>query len=74
MPLIVRKEPRVHRPKPPVAPRLLSARQAAEYLGMSPDSVRNLAKYGRLAATRPPGVRRLLFDIQELDRFITAST
>ncbi len=73
MPLIVRKDPRVHRPKPHIPARLLSTRQAAEYLGLSPDSLRALVKYGRLTATRL-GVRRLLFDTKELDRFITAST
>ncbi len=74
MPLIVRREPRVHHPRTLPKPRLLGVREASTYLGLSPDSVRNLYKYGRLTATRPIGIRRLLFDVKELDRFIELSS
>ncbi len=73
MPLIVRREPRVYRPRPLPVPKLLGVREAAVYLSLSPDSVRNLAKHGRITGTRPAGIRRLLFDVEELDRFVIAS-
>ena len=52
-----------------VTPRLLSVRQAAEYLGLSPWTVRELEAAGTLARVRLP-VRKVLFDRAALDRLI----
>jgi excisionase family DNA binding protein len=48
--------------------RLLSLEQAAEYLGLSEDAVRDLVSEGRLRPVRP--TRKLQFDICDLDEFI----
>ncbi len=51
-----------------VLKRLYSVREAARYLGVSPWSVRNLQKLRTLPCVRQG--RRVLFDIQDLERYI----
>jgi excisionase family DNA binding protein len=55
--------------------RLLSVAGAAEYLGISDDSVRNMIAGGHLPAVRLPGCeRRVLLDRAALDRLVDTST
>jgi excisionase family DNA binding protein len=54
-------------------PRLLSLRQAAEYLSLSTWTIRNLVDNGTLPTVQLGTVRRLLFDRLELDRLIEMS-
>lgn len=54
-------------------PRLLSLRQAAEYLSLSTWTIRNLVDNGTLRRVRLGSVRRLLFDRLELDQLIETS-
>jgi excisionase family DNA binding protein len=56
--------------KPPgsIRRRLLSLPEAAEYLGLSPWTVRELAGKGRLPCVRI--TRKLLFDLRDLDALI----
>jgi excisionase family DNA binding protein len=48
--------------------RLFSLEEAAEYLGLSEDAVRDLVNQGKLKPVRP--TRKLQFDICDLDEFI----
>ncbi|MBV8553370.1 MAG: helix-turn-helix domain-containing protein [Acidobacteriaceae bacterium] len=48
--------------------RLLTAEEAAQYLGLSEDAIRDLVNQGRLIPVRP--TRKLQFDIRDLDAFI----
>jgi excisionase family DNA binding protein len=48
--------------------RLLSLEEAAEYLGMSEDAVRDLVSQSKLKPVRP--TRKVQFDIRDLDVFI----
>jgi excisionase family DNA binding protein len=50
-----------------VTPRLLDTDEAARYLGVCGGTVRSLIAKGKLTAIRPPGMRRLLFDVRDLD-------
>jgi len=52
-----------------VSPRLLSAQQAARYLGVSHWTVRSLTWAGELPSVRL-GKRQLRWDVRDLDRFI----
>ena len=54
----------------PVAPRLLSTPQAAQYLGVSETKLRELVATGRVIETRIDSCVR--FDVRRLDRFIDA--
>jgi excisionase family DNA binding protein len=54
---------------PRVEPRLLSLRQAAEYLGLSTWTVRGLIDTGALPRVQLP-VRKILIDREVLDRLI----
>ena len=54
---------------PKVEPRLLSLRQAADYLGLSTWTVRGLIDTGALPRVRLP-VRKILLDREALDRLI----
>jgi len=66
--------PLVPTPSGPVdGPRLLDVAAAAEYLGVSRWTVRDLVERGSLARVALPGVRRLLFDRCDLDMLIEAS-
>ncbi len=56
----------------PLSRRLLTTSQAAEYLGISDESVRNLHAARKLKAIRIVGVK-LMFDLKDLDRMIEAS-
>jgi len=63
---------------PPLAPRLLDVAAAAEYLSVSPWTVRDLVSAGRLARVRLPlagerECRRLLVDVRDLDKLIEAA-
>jgi len=58
-----------------ITPRLLNLRAAANYLGVSPWTIRDLESRGvlkRVTVPLPGGaeLRKLLFDKQELDRLI----
>ncbi len=58
-----------------IVPRLLSLKQAALYLGVSPWTVRDLESAGVLPRVRIPlpnngELRNLLFDREDLDRLI----
>jgi excisionase family DNA binding protein len=53
-----------------VPSRLLSVREAANYLGISTWTLRALVRAGAVPRVSLPGVRRLLFDREELDRVI----
>lgn len=50
-----------------MTPRLLNTEEAARYLGVGTGTVRSLVAKGTLSAIRPPAMRRLLFDIRDLD-------
>lgn len=56
----------------PAPPRLLSIRDAATELGVSPWTLRDLIASGNLRAVQPPGVRRIWVDRKDLDRAIEA--
>lgn len=51
--------------------RLYDIDEAAKYLSLSEESVRDLVGAGKLASKRP--TRKLQFDIEDLDRFVKAS-
>ena len=67
---------------PAIVPRLLTVDQAAFYLGLGPDTVRELVTRGVLRRVRIPApstakrggseVRKILLDRQDLDAQITA--
>ena len=64
-------EPRARRrarPAPLEAPRLLSAQDAAKYLGLPYTTLRDCALRGHLPVVRVPDCRRLWFDRRDLDR------
>ena len=50
--------------------RLLDTHEAARYLGVCGGTVRSLVTKGKLTAIRPPGMRRLLFDVRDLDLLV----
>jgi excisionase family DNA binding protein len=54
-------------------PRLLGVEAAAQYLGVSTWTVRDLIERRALPRVVLPGVRRLLFDQRDVDRLIEAS-
>ena len=56
----------------PLSRRLMTTAQAAEYLGISEDSVRNLNAARKLKCCRIVGVK-LMFDVRDLDRLIEDS-
>ncbi len=55
-----------------VPPRLLGVRAAGAYLDVSPWTVRNMLRDGRLCPVRVPGLTRVLVDRHDLDRLIEA--
>jgi excisionase family DNA binding protein len=61
----------------PVAPRLLDVEGAANYLSVSPWTIRDLIANGTLARVRVPlprggELRRVLLDREDLDRLVHA--
>lgn len=61
----------------PVKPRLLDAKDAAGYLGISETRVREFVKYGKLRTVALPhpfkvarDTRKILIEVSELDEFI----
>ena len=52
------------------ASRLLGVHATATYLGITPRSVYRLVEEGFLTPVRLPGLRRTLFDRQNLDDFV----
>lgn len=51
---------------------LMTAEELAEYLHLSPNYVRNMAKAGRIPAEaiiRPPGARKYLFKRDKIDKW-----
>ena len=57
----------------PARRRLLGLKEAAGYLGVSPWTLRELVWRGDLPRIRLPRVRRLLFDLTDLDRLVEES-
>jgi excisionase family DNA binding protein len=55
-----------------MSPRYLDLETAANYLSMSPNTLRALVKAKRITFSRR--ARRIRFDIQELDKWISAGT
>lgn len=61
-----------------IAPRLLDLRSAAQYVGLSVWTLRELVLAGQVPAVRPPAplgrgtLRRVLLDIRDLDACIAA--
>jgi excisionase family DNA binding protein len=51
--------------------RLFNAEEAAGYLGLSEDAVRDLVAQGRLKTARP--TRKLQFDVFDLDKLVEDS-
>ena len=65
--------PQVHHTSGPSCHgRLLGVREAGEYLGVSPFTIRNMVRDGRLRAVPVPGLKRILVDRVDLDRLIEA--
>jgi excisionase family DNA binding protein len=62
---------------PTIGPRLVSLQQAAEYLGVSYWTVRDLVDAGKVKRVRLPvgqrDVRRVLLDVRDLDRLVDLS-
>jgi len=57
--------------RPPITPRLLTMRQAGEYLSVSYWTVRHWVDTGKLQAVRLPGDGRLVrIEVTELDRLV----
>jgi len=54
------------------APRLMSYKQAADYLGVSYWTIRAWADAGKLPIVKLPGLRLLRVERAELDRFVDA--
>jgi excisionase family DNA binding protein len=54
--------------RPQLTTQALKLRQAAEYLGVSPVSIRRLIKRGLIKPNR--ALRHILIPISELDRFV----
>lgn len=52
--------------------RLLTVQQVARETGLSVWTVRGLIADGRLPSVRPPGLRRIFIDRQDLERSITS--
>jgi excisionase family DNA binding protein len=57
---------------PGVPPRLLGVREAGAYLGVSPFTIRNMVRDGRLPVVHVPGLTRVLLDIKDLDGLVDA--
>ena len=53
-------------------PRLLSAQDAARYLGLPYTTLRDIALRGHLPVIRIPDCRRLWFEKRDLDRAVDA--
>lgn len=51
--------------------RLYTLKEAATYLGRSEWGMRELAWAGRIPVVKPEGGRRIFFDIEDLEDFIT---
>lgn len=56
----------------PLRNRLMQIEAAAEYMGMSSDSLRDLAALGKIKNVKILG-RRLMFDVKDLDAAIEDS-
>jgi excisionase family DNA binding protein len=61
-----------HVPPGEATPRLLSAQNAAKYLGVPYTSLRDWALRGHIPIVRVPDCRRLWFDRKDLDRAVEA--
>jgi excisionase family DNA binding protein len=62
---------KVHRINHPVAKRLYTLPEAAQYMGRSLWSLRDLIWSGALPVVRSEGGRKLYVDVQDLDAFIS---
>jgi hypothetical protein len=56
----------------PAPPRLLSAQDAASYVGWPYTTLRDAVLRGLVPVVRIPGQRRMWFDVRDLDRLIEA--
>lgn len=63
----VEKKTRFMNPK---QPRLHSLKEASEYIGLSPWSLRERIWAGELPVVRFPNGRKMFLDIRDMDRFI----
>ncbi len=59
-----------HRISNPIAPKLLTLKEAAAYLGLTPWGLREKVWEGHLPFIRTPGARKLHFAITDLDAYI----
>ena len=55
----------------PLSKRLFTLKEAADYLGRSEWSMRELIWSGAIPVVRPDGGRKIYLDIIDLDSFIT---
>lgn len=62
-----------HAAAQPATVRLKTIRDAAEYLGLSPRTVREMVDNGVLRKVQSRDVRRVLVDIKDLDKWIEAN-
>jgi excisionase family DNA binding protein len=65
-----RRRARADSASPAATSRLLSAQDAAAYLGVPYTSLRDWALRGHIPLVRVPGARRLWFDRKDLDQAI----
>ncbi|MGH8064541.1 MAG: helix-turn-helix transcriptional regulator [Candidatus Entotheonellia bacterium] len=54
-------------------PRLWDLETAAQYLAITPKSLQRLVQLGQLKPVKLPGIRRTLFDREDLDALVTAA-
>jgi hypothetical protein len=61
-------------PVPTLCPsrRLLDVRRTCTYLGIGRDSLHTLEANGALRRVSMPGLRRVLFDVEDLNRLVQA--
>lgn len=57
-----------------MAPRLLNAAQAAEYIGRSEHAIRQMVHRRQIPFNKVPGSSVLRFDVRQLDRWIDQHT
>jgi excisionase family DNA binding protein len=55
----------------PVAKRLFTLKEAAEYLGRSEWSMRELIWAGQIPVVKSEGARKIFIDILDLDEFVS---
>lgn len=53
--------------------KLLHVQEMAEILGVHPMTIRRMVERGKLPTVRIPGLARILFDPEDIERLIEAS-